>query len=141
MTRIDGKMTLTINRERYAELLSLYQPRVIKTEAENESFLAIVEELMARSSLTLEEDVVLELLVRLIEEFEQKHYAIAASSPHSRLLHLMEARSLGCVDLVNVLGSLDVAEAIVEGRSLIGREQSVALGQFFDVDSALFFYT
>jgi HTH-type transcriptional regulator / antitoxin HigA len=59
----------------------------------------------------------LELLVRLIEEFEQKHYAIAASSPHSRLLHLMEARSLGCVDLVDVLGSLDVAEAIVEGRS------------------------
>jgi hypothetical protein len=27
-------MTLTINRERYAELLGLYQPRVIKTEAD-----------------------------------------------------------------------------------------------------------
>jgi HTH-type transcriptional regulator / antitoxin HigA len=138
MTRIGGKMTLTINRERYAELLSLYQPRVIKTEAENEAFLAIVEELLARPSLTLEEDAVLELLVRLIEEFEEKHYSIAVSSPHSRLLHLMEARSLGCADLVDVLGSLEITEAIVEGRSPIATEQAVALGQFFQVDSELF---
>jgi HTH-type transcriptional regulator / antitoxin HigA len=103
-------MTLTINRERYAELLSLYQPRVIKTEEENESFLAIVEELMARPQLTPEEEAILELLVRLIEEFEEEHYPIAASTPHSRLLHLMEARSLDSADLGVVLGSVEVAK-------------------------------
>jgi HTH-type transcriptional regulator / antitoxin HigA len=131
-------MTLTINRERYAELLSLYQPRVIKTEEENESFLAIVEELMARPQLTPEEDAVLELLVRLIEEFEEKHYSIAASTPHSRLLHLMEARSLDSADLGVVLGSLEIAQAIVEGRSIIAREQAYTLGQFLHVDPELF---
>jgi HTH-type transcriptional regulator / antitoxin HigA len=130
-------MTLTIDRERYAELLSLYQPRIIKTEAENEVFLAIVEELMARSPLSVEEDAVLELLVRLIEEFEEKHYAIAASSPHSRLLHLMEARNLSSVDLAEVLGSMAAAAAIVEGRSAIDREQALALGKFLGVDSEL----
>jgi HTH-type transcriptional regulator / antitoxin HigA len=109
-------MTLTIDRERYAELLSLYQPRIIKTEAENEAFLAIVEELMARSSLSVEEDAVLELLVRLIEEFEEQHYAIAASSPHSRLLHLMEARNLrSTVDLVEALGSVEAVEVVLGG--------------------------
>jgi HTH-type transcriptional regulator / antitoxin HigA len=138
MTRISGKMTLTIDRERYAELLSLYQPRIIKTEAENEAFLAIVEELMARSSLTVEEDAVLELLVRLIEEFEEKHYAIAASTPHSRLLHLMEARDLEYGDLAEVLGSTEVAEAIVAGRSVINREQALALSQLLGVDLKLF---
>jgi HTH-type transcriptional regulator / antitoxin HigA len=131
-------MTLTIDRERYAELLSLYQPRIIKTEAENEAFLAIVEELMARSSLSIEEDAVLELLVRLIEEFEEKHYAIAVSSPHSRLLHLMEARNLSTVDLVEALGSVEVVEAVLAGRSVINREQALALGKFLGVDSELF---
>ena len=51
----------SINPERYAEALSLYQPQVIKTEEENEKFLAIVEELMSRTRLTVEEDTVLEL--------------------------------------------------------------------------------
>jgi HTH-type transcriptional regulator / antitoxin HigA len=60
-------MTLTINREIYSQLLSTYQPRIIKTEEENEQFLEIVEELLARNDLTPEEDTLLELLVKLIE--------------------------------------------------------------------------
>lgn len=68
-------MTLTINREIYGQLLSRYQPRIIKTEEENEEFLEIVEELLTPNDLTLEEDI-LELLVKLIEDFEDKHYQI-----------------------------------------------------------------
>jgi len=56
MTKITGKMTLTINPEIYSQLLSKYQPRIIKTEEENEKFLEIVEELLSRSYLTPEED-------------------------------------------------------------------------------------
>jgi HTH-type transcriptional regulator/antitoxin HigA len=131
-------MTAIINRERYAELLSKYQPRIIKTEKENEAFLAIAEELMARPQLNLEEDVFLELLVHLIEEFEEKHYAIGSSTPHSRLLHLMEARSLDYADLVSALGSIEVSKAVVEEHSKIDLEQASALGQFFHIDPRLF---
>ena len=38
MTKISGKMTLTINSEIYSQLLSKYQPRIIQTEAENEVY-------------------------------------------------------------------------------------------------------
>ncbi|MTJ54615.1 transcriptional regulator [Anabaena sp. UHCC 0253] len=62
--------------EAYSELLSQYQPRVIKTEEENEKFLAVVEDLLSRSHLTPEENMLLELLVRLIENFEDKHYQL-----------------------------------------------------------------
>jgi HTH-type transcriptional regulator/antitoxin HigA len=72
-------MTLTINREIYSQLLSTYQPRIIKTEEENEQFLEIVEELLARKNLTPEEDTLLELLVKLVEDFEDKHYQINSS--------------------------------------------------------------
>ena len=99
-----GKMTPTISAERYGNLLLKYQPRVIKTEAENEAFLAVVEELMARSQLIAEEEMLLELLVKLIEDFEAQHYSLNVSTPQSLLLHLMEARSLEVANLVEILG-------------------------------------
>ncbi|MBP5977453.1 transcriptional regulator [Brasilonema sp. CT11] len=131
-------MTLTFNPIIYSELLSKHQPRIIKSEEENEKFLAIVEELLSRPNLTPEEDAVLELLVRLIEDFEDKHYEINASTPHSRLLHLMEARSLEKTDLVKIFGSRDVTTEVVNGQLEISKEQAEALGEFFQVNPSLF---
>ncbi|MCY7406377.1 MAG: transcriptional regulator [Alkalinema sp. CAN_BIN05] len=131
-------MTVTIDRKRYAEVLSLYQPHVIKTESENEAFLALVEELMSRPQLTTEEDAVLELLVSLIEEFESQHYPIGTSTPHSILLHLMDARSLEPTDLIPVLGSIDMVNAILNDRTPIQASQAIGLGEFFHVTPELF---
>ncbi|WP_199313911.1 transcriptional regulator [Planktothrix sp. FACHB-1365] len=69
-------MTLTFNPDKYKELLSQYQPKIIRTEAENEKALAIVEELMHRPDRTPEEDELYELLIVLIERFEQEYYAL-----------------------------------------------------------------
>ncbi|WP_226889005.1 hypothetical protein [Nostoc sp. MG11] len=54
-------MTLTFNLDIYSQLLSQHQPRIIKTEEENDKFLETVEELLFRSHLTPEEDALLEL--------------------------------------------------------------------------------
>jgi HTH-type transcriptional regulator / antitoxin HigA len=138
MIKTNGKMTLTFDSKVYSKLLSEYQPRIIKTEAENEKFLAIVEELLSRSLLTPEEDTLLELLVRLIEDFEDKHYQINSSTAHSRLLHLMEARSLTVANLVEVLGSDDIVNQLINGQIEITQKQAEALGKFFHVDVSLF---
>ncbi|MGL5063979.1 MAG: hypothetical protein ACRC62_28660 [Microcoleus sp.] len=45
----------------------MFQPRIIKNEDENEIFLEIVESLLYRENLTLEEDTLLELLVKSID--------------------------------------------------------------------------
>jgi hypothetical protein len=68
-------MTRTINKEAYAELLVKYQPTVIETESENEAALALAEELEHRER-TPEEDAFLDLLVTLIEKFEDEHYQL-----------------------------------------------------------------
>ena len=67
-------MTLTFNPEKYKELLFNYQPKIIRTETENEKALALVEELMHRKDRTLEEEELYELLITLIEKFEQEYY-------------------------------------------------------------------
>ncbi|WP_238360778.1 helix-turn-helix domain-containing protein [Iningainema tapete] len=134
----NGKMTITFNSEIYSQLLSEYQPRIIKTEEENEKFLEIVEELLSRSNLTSEEDAVLELLVRLIEDFEDKHYQLNTSTPGSRLLHLMEARSLEPGDLLQVLGSSEVVAKVINNELELTQEQAEVLGEFFHVAPSLF---
>ena len=74
MTRRNEKMTLAFNSEKYKELLFNYQPKIIRTEVENEKALAIVEELMHKKDRTLEEEELYELLITLIEKFEQEYY-------------------------------------------------------------------
>ena len=67
-------MTLTFNAEKYKELLFNYQPKIIRTEVENEKALVIVEELMHKKDRTIEEEELYELLITLIEKFEQEYY-------------------------------------------------------------------
>ncbi|WP_375469523.1 type II toxin-antitoxin system HigA family antitoxin [uncultured Nostoc sp.] len=131
-------MTLTFNSDIYSQLLSQHQARIIKTEEENEKFLETVEELLSRSHLTPEEDALLELLVKLIEDFEEKYYQLNVSTPRSRLLHLMEARSLEQADLVGILGSSEMFTKIINGELEITKEQAEALGKFLHVDASLF---
>lgn len=87
-------MTLTIDQNVYGSLLAEFQPKVITTEEENEKYLEIVEQLMACKNRTPEQDALLDLLVILIEKFEQEHYQHKGSTPQSILLHLIEARGM-----------------------------------------------
>jgi HTH-type transcriptional regulator / antitoxin HigA len=132
-------MTLTFSRDRYRDLLFEYQPRLIKTEAENEQALAMIDKLMHVASRTPEQQELYELLIVLIEKFEQDFYQLPQdSNPRSMLLFLMEQRDLQLSDLVDVFGSIEVVENIVNGKTAINRSSAELLGQLFHVDPTLF---
>jgi HTH-type transcriptional regulator / antitoxin HigA len=131
-------MTLTINSEIYASLLAKYQPKVIKTDEENETAIALAEELAHRPNKTSEESALLELLIALIEKYEDETYTMGDSTPHSLLLHLMEARGLKQADLVGILGSSGVTSEVINGKREISKAQAKALGDFFKVEPGLF---
>ncbi len=132
-------MTRTINSDNYAVLLSKYQPKVIETEAENEAAIFLAEELEHKSDRTPEEDTLLELLVTLIEKFEEEHYPMPQADPHSMLLHLMEAQNTKEEDLVGVISAdKDVVFEIVNGNRYIDKDRAKALGEFFHVSPELF---
>jgi HTH-type transcriptional regulator/antitoxin HigA len=132
-------MTLTFNAAYYKELLAQYQLKTLRTEAENEEALALVEALMHQSVRSPEEDELYELLVTLIEQFEQNYYAPDQSStPHSLLGFLIEQRGLKQADLVGVIGSQDVVSEVVNGKRKISQAQAKILGEFFHVEPGLF---
>lgn len=131
-------MTLTFNPDTYSSLLAQYRPKVITSEIENDAAIVIAEELEHRASRTPEEEALLELLVTLIEKFEEEHYPIPKSSPLAMLIHLMEARDCRQEDLIGVIGSRGVTSEVVNGKRSISKAQAKALADFFQVDTGLF---
>ncbi|MEL6441493.1 MAG: transcriptional regulator [Cyanobacteria bacterium J06621_8] len=131
-------MTLTINPESYVQLLARYQPKVIETEAENDRAIELAQELEHKANRSNEEDAILELLVTLIEKFEDENYPIPEGTPHSMLLHLMEASGIKQENLVGVIISRGVISEVVNGKHSISKAQAKALAEFFSVDVGLF---
>lgn len=131
-------MTHTFNRETYGKLLAEYQPKKITTDEENEQAIALALILEHRPNRTPEEEILLELLVTLIEKFEESHYPIPQSNPHSMLLHLMDACDMTPESLVEVFGSLEVALEIFNGNRTINKAEAEALANYFHVDISLF---
>jgi antitoxin component HigA of HigAB toxin-antitoxin module len=79
------------------------------TEVENEEALTIVEQLMHLQDRTPEQDAIYELLVVLIERFEQEFYnPNVESNSGSMLDFLMDRRDLQPIDLVTIFGNVCV---------------------------------
>ena len=96
---------------------------------------------MHRSDRSPEETELYELLILLIEKFEQEAYAPGATStPHSMLLFLMEQRNLRQTDLIGILGSKGVVSEVVNGKRDISKAQAKALAEFFLVDPGCFIH-
>jgi HTH-type transcriptional regulator / antitoxin HigA len=132
-------MTLTFNPEKYKEVLSEYQPKLIKTETENERALAIVEQLMNSPDLSPEQEEIYELLVILIERFEQEFYKPDRSkNSGSMLSFLMDQRDFNPIDLVPIFASEAAVEEAISGRTSIDSYTADRLAELFHVDASLF---
>lgn len=128
-----------IDPARYKRLLSRTMPVVIESEEENERMLAIVEKLMdKREELSAEEEKLLKLFARLIEDFEQRYYHPREATPLEVLRHLMEARGVKQTHLWEVFGSKGVASEVLNGKRGISKTQARALANYFHVSADLF---
>jgi HTH-type transcriptional regulator/antitoxin HigA len=128
-----------IDATRYKRLLSQTMPVVIETKEENERMLAIVEELMEKGEkLSPEEEKILKLFARLIEDFEERYYKPKEAQPLEVLQHLMEARAVKQTHLWELFGSKGIASEVLNGKRGISKTQARALADFFHVPADLF---
>ncbi|WP_353928924.1 transcriptional regulator [Okeanomitos corallinicola TIOX110] len=132
-------MTTTLNKEEYIKLLSETVPRIIDTEIEHKRLLNEVDKLMdLGENLTDEQAEVLQLLVTLIEQYENKVYQMKAVTPLDILHELMSVRQLKQKDIVEIFGSKGITSEVINGKRSISKNQAKALGDFFHVSYALF---
>ena len=90
----------------------------IKTEADYEAAMKDIEQLWGASYGSPEGDK-LDVLVTLVEAYEEKHYPIPPPDPIEAILHYMENQGLSEQDLEPYLGShLYVSEVLNRQRCL-----------------------
>ena len=90
-------------------------PRVIKTEAQYQATLARIEEIFDAVPATAKGDE-LELLVLLVEAYEEQNYAIDLPDSIAALHFRMEQQGLRPKDLVPFIGSKGKVSEVLSGR-------------------------
>lgn len=131
--------TLALNNKKYARVLAKVLPRVITTDEEHERMLAEVEKLMDKGDhRTAEEDAVMELMVRLIKNYEEEHHPLPDPSPHEMLVYLMEQRGLKQADLLPIFKSRGYVSDVINRKRAISKAHARQLAEFFKVSAGLF---
>ncbi len=113
---------------------------VIDSEGLNELYLEQVSGLLRReSSLSAAERQLLKLLTLLIEDFEEKHYAVPPSGPLAVVTFLMEQHNLKQKDLTDIFGTPSITSEVLSGKRELNKEHIRRLSKRFHVSPELFF--
>ncbi len=133
-------MSASAARSEYASLLTTTLPAVIRSEGENERHIAMLEELDRKGNrMSAAERRMAELLTLLIEDFEERHYALKATSPIEVLAELMLANNLKQKDLVDVFGTPSITSEVLSGKRKLHAEHIRKLSRRFNVSPEVFF--
>jgi HTH-type transcriptional regulator / antitoxin HigA len=131
--------TLVIDNKKYGRVLAKVLPRVITTDKEHERMLAEAERLMDKAERrTAEEDAALDLMVRLIQDYEEEHHRLRAPTPHEMLVYLMEQRHLRQAELIPIFKSRGYVSDVMNAKRAISKAHAKQLAEFFKVPANLF---
>ncbi len=131
-------MSTATSRPEYADLLSRTLPSVIHSEKENERLLGMLEKLDQKGKLSPAEGRLAELLTLLVEDFEERAYALEPASPLAVLNELMEANGLKQKDLVDVFGTPSIVSEVLNGKRGLTVEHIKKLSARFHVSPEVF---
>lgn len=126
------------NLSSYQHLLSEVHPQLPQTAAENERLIQTVRALQEKRRLSPEEKALTNLLLVLIEKFEDDHYSTVKAKPHAVLRELMRARDLKPKDLYETFGSKGTTSEVLRGKRAISKAAAKALAKMFNVKVDLF---
>ncbi|MGI8988987.1 MAG: helix-turn-helix domain-containing protein [Bryobacteraceae bacterium] len=114
-------------------------PTVIRSDGQNEEYIARLEALYARAApLSPEEKELAALLKLLIEDFESKHYNLRRATPLETLQEIVEANGLKQKDLLDVFGQESVVSEVMNGKRRLSQTHIAKLARRFNVSPELF---
>ena len=132
-------MSATAVRSEYAALLASALPAVIRSEGENERCIRVLEALDGKGSrLSAAERRLAELLTLLIEDFEEKHYALKPADPVTVIEELMAANDLKQKDLLDIFGTPSIVSEVLHGKRQLTTEHIRRLSRRFHVSPEVF---
>jgi HTH-type transcriptional regulator/antitoxin HigA len=123
--------------EKYA--LEVGAPTAIASERQHREYLAVLDKLASKERPTSQEEKYAEVLITLIEAYEEEHHAIPEASPVEVLRGLMDANGLRQKDLAPILGTESLVSEVLHEKRELNKGQIEKLSKRFRVSPAVFF--
>jgi HTH-type transcriptional regulator / antitoxin HigA len=119
--------------------LDLASPSPITSERQHKEYLAVLDELSTKANPTPDEEKYAQVLLALIEAYEEQHHSVPDASPVSVLRALMEANDLRQKDLVPIFGSESIVSEVLHRKRELNRSHIAKLSKRFRISPAAFF--
>jgi HTH-type transcriptional regulator/antitoxin HigA len=123
--------------EKYA--LEVASPTPIASERQHVEYLSVLDKLASKENPTKEEEKYAEVLMTLIEAYEEEHHPIPDASPVEVLRSLMDANDLRQKDLAPIFGSESIVSEILHKKRDLNKTHIQKLSKRFRVSPAVFF--
>jgi HTH-type transcriptional regulator / antitoxin HigA len=123
--------------EKYA--LEVSSPTRITSERQHEEYLSVLDKLATKENPTSEEEKYAEVLMTLIEAYEEEHNSIPDASPVEVLRTLLDANDLRQKDLVSIFGSESIVSEVLHKKRGLSKTHIAKLSKRFHVSPAVFF--
>jgi HTH-type transcriptional regulator / antitoxin HigA len=133
-----GVSIVNINPAKYGSLCAEVVPKVIESDDEFDRLSEKLEHLTFQKERTVEEETVAQLLLKLIQDYEDSHHELPNMAPHKLIQYLMEQRKLHQADLLPVFGSRSIASDVITGRRAPSKAHIRRLADFFKMPADLF---
>jgi HTH-type transcriptional regulator/antitoxin HigA len=123
--------------EKYA--LEVSAPAPITSERQHEEYLSVLDRLAGKDNPTSEEEKYAEVLIALIEAYEEEHHSIPDASPVEVLRALMDANDLRQKDLAPIFGSESILSEVLYKKRGLNKAHIEKLSKRFRISPAVFF--
>jgi HTH-type transcriptional regulator / antitoxin HigA len=123
--------------EKYA--LEVGSPTPITSERQREEYLSVLDKLASKDNPTSAEEKYAEVLMTLIEAYEEEHYSIPDASPVEILRTLMDANDLRQKDLIPIFGSESIISEVLHKKRTLNKTHIQKLSKRFHISPAAFF--
>lgn len=123
----------------WAEFEATSQLRPVRNEADYDRMVLLMNALIDRVGDDESHPLagLLDLVGKLVSDFDGEHYAIPAGEPREVLRYLMQVRGIKQIDLADLVAQPNLS-AILNGRRAIPRELAKGLAQRFNVGVDVF---
>ena len=119
--------------------LEVSSPTPITSERQHEQYLSVLDKLAGKDNPTSEEEKYAEVLLTLIEAYEEEHHSIPDASPVEVLRTLMNANGLRQKDLVPIFGSESIVSEVLHKKRDTNKTHIKKLSKRFHISPAAFF--
>jgi HTH-type transcriptional regulator/antitoxin HigA len=123
--------------EKYA--LEVSSPTPITSERQHREYFSVLDKLASKDNPTNEEEKYAEVLMALIEAYEEEHHSIPDASPVQVLRALMDANDLRQKDLAPIFGSESIVSEVLHKKRGLNKTHIEKLSKRFNISPAVFF--